>query len=140
MQQARKAELQSARDAASSALAEARAELSRWRERAALLRDREARARQAGLSMACRWRSIRCAPRRVLNARSPQCWGAMPRLHWDRLRKMATGGSGPGLRRLLVLGSLAAHVTQCPPQLAARLALVHVAETMAARWLRANGW
>ncbi len=47
-QQVRRGELQSARDAASSALAEARAELSGIeREHAALLRDREARAKQA---------------------------------------------------------------------------------------------
>ncbi|MBK6800784.1 MAG: AAA family ATPase [Novosphingobium sp.] len=142
MQQARKAELQSARDAASSALAEARAELSGIeREHAALLRDREARARQAGAKhgLPVALDQVRAAPgferalAAVLGRDAKAPLGPAPE---DGDGRFWTGAEAPAP----VLGSLAAHVTQCPPQLAARLALVHVAEADDGRALAPGEW
>ncbi|TCM17322.1 condensin subunit Smc [Novosphingobium sp. PhB165] len=140
-QQARKAELQAERDSAASALAAARADLTGIeREHAALTKDREARAKGAkaahGLPVAID--AVRVAPgyERALaavlgrDARAPlgEAGGSDGRF-W-------TGADAPAP----VKDSLSAHVTQCPPELAARLALVHVTETDDGRALAPGEW
>lgn len=141
-QQARKGELQAARDTASSALASARADLAGIeREHGALLRDREARARQAGAkhTLPVALDAVRAAPgyERALaavlgrDARAPL--GPAPA---DADGRFWTGADAP----TAVAGSLAAHVTACPPQLAARLALVHVAAEDDGRALPPGEW
>jgi chromosome segregation protein len=140
-QQTRKAELQAQRDAAASELAGARADLTGIeREHAALLRDREARAKGAkaahGLPTAID--AVRAAPgyERALaavlgrDAKAPlgRVEGADGRF-W-------TGAEAPGA----VTESLAAHVTRCPAELAARLALVHVVEEDDGRALGPGEW
>ncbi|AIT79946.1 chromosome segregation protein SMC [Novosphingobium pentaromativorans] len=140
-QQARKAELQAQRDAAASELAGARADLTGIeREHGALVRDREARAKGAkaahGLPVAID--AVRAAPgyERALaavlgrDAKAPlgKVEGADGRF-W-------TGAEAPAP----VAQSLAAHVTQCPPELAARLALVHVVDEDDGRALKAGEW
>jgi chromosome segregation protein len=137
-QQARKAELQSARDEAASALASARAELAGIeREHAALLRDREARARQAkgahGLPVALD--RVRAAPgyeralAAVLGRDAKAGLGKAPDSGEGRYW---TGAEAP----VAVPDSLAAHVTDCPSELAARLALVHCVTSDDGRALR----
>ena len=141
-QQARKSALQSARDVASSALASARPELAGVeREWQALVRDRDARAKQAsgkhGLPVALD--QVRAAPgyERALaavlgrDAKSPL--GKAPASEDGRFW---TGAAAPKP----VADSLAAHVTQCPDQLKARLALVHVAESDDGRALGPGEW
>ncbi|MCB2079532.1 MAG: AAA family ATPase, partial [Novosphingobium sp.] len=140
--QARKAELQDARDAAANALATARADLAGIeREHAALLRDREARARQAkakhGLPAAID--SVRAAPgyeRAVAavlgrDARAPL--GTAPEGEDGRFW---SGAPSPAH----VADSLADHVVDGPPELAARLALVHVADEDDGRSLAPGEW
>ncbi len=140
--QARRADLQTARDAAASALAAARAELAGVeREHTALLRDREARAKQAnarhGLPVALD--RVRAAPgyeralAAVLGRDAKAPLGKAPA---DEDGRFWTGADAPAP----VPGSLAAHVTQCPPELAARLALVHVAEADNGRALAPGEW
>ncbi|MEY4721885.1 MAG: chromosome segregation protein, partial [Pseudomonadota bacterium] len=141
-QQARKGELQAARDAAASTLAGARADLAGIeREHTALLRDREARAKQAsarhGLPIAID--ALRAAPgyERALaavlgrDARAPL--GALPKGEDGRFWG---GGEAPAP----VAESLATHVTRCPPELAARLAFVHVAANDDGRALKPGEW
>jgi chromosome segregation protein len=141
-QQARKAELQGARDAASSTLASAKAELAGVeREWQALVRDREARAKQAsgkhGLPVALD--QVRAAPgyERALaavlgrDAKAPV--GAAPAGEDGRFW---TGAAAPKP----VAECLAAHVNQCPDELKARLALVHVAESDDGRPLGPGEW
>ena len=141
-QLARKADLQAARDTASSALAAAKAELAGVeREHAALLRDREARARAAksghGLPIAID--SIRAAPgyeralAAVLGRDAKSGLGAAP---GDGEGRFWTGARAPAA----VKDSLAAHVTQCPEQLSARLALVHMADADDLRLLGPGEW
>ncbi|MCR2833337.1 AAA family ATPase [Parerythrobacter lacustris] len=139
-QQTRKAELQAARDEASSALAAARAELAGVeREHTALLRDRDsrdkARAQRQGRPIALD--EVRAEPgyERALaavlgrDAKAPLGDAQGDGRFW-------TGGTAPAK----VAGSLADHVTQCPPQLSARLALVHVAEEDDGRALKPGEW
>jgi chromosome segregation protein len=141
-QQARKTELQAARDVAGSALASAKAELAGIeREHSALQRDREARAKQAqakhGLPVALD--KVRSAPgyERALaavlgrDAKAPLGAAAA-----DEDGRFWTGAAPPKP----VADSLAAHVTQCPPELAARLALVHVADADDGRQLGPGEW
>ena len=140
-QQAHKGDLQATRDGASSALAAAKAELAGIeREHAALLRDREARARQAGATHGpSALDRVRAAPgyERALaavlgrDARSPL--GAAPA---DGDGRFWTGASAPAP----VADSLAAHVPECPPELVARLALVHVAAEDDGRSLAPGEW
>jgi len=140
-QQARKAELQALRDEASAALASAKAELAGVeREWQALVRDREARAKQAsgkhGLPVALD--AVRAAPgyERALaavlgrDAKAP----LGPAQAGDG--RFWTGADAPAA----VKDSLAAHVTQCPDQLRARLALVHVSDDDDGRVLGAGEW
>jgi chromosome segregation protein len=141
-QQARKAELQAGRDAAANALAEARAELSGVeREWQALQRDRDARAKQAsakhGLPIALD--KVRAAPgyeralAAVLGRDAKAPLGAAPAGDDGRFW---TGADAPNP----VADSLAKHVTTCPPELAARLALVHVADSDDGRVLAPGEW
>ncbi|MCT2558326.1 AAA family ATPase [Tsuneonella sp. YG55] len=139
---ARKESLQSARDEAASALAGARADLAGLeREYQALDRDRQARAKQAagrhGLPVALD--RVRAAPgfERALaavlgrDAKSPL--GSPP---GDGEGRYWTGSPPPKP----VADALAGHVTDCPPELAARLALVHVAERDDGRDLGPGEW
>ncbi len=141
-QSARKAELQLLRDEAGSTLAAARADLAGVeREWLALQRDREMRAKQAsaktGLPLALD--RLRADPgyERALaavlgrDARTPL--GAAPA---DEDGRFWTGASAPRP----VSECLAAHVPECPPQLAARLALVHVADADDGRALAPGEW
>ena len=141
-QQARKGELQAARDGASSALATARAELAGVeREFQALQRDREARARQAGAKhgLPAALDRVRAAPgyeralAAVLGRDARSLLGAAPD---DGDGRFWTGATPPKA----VAQNLAAHVPECPPQLAARLALVHVAEADDGRALGPGEW
>lgn len=140
-EQARKAELQAARDTAQSQLAAARADLAGVeREFQALQRDREARARQAsgkhGLPLALD--RVRAAPgyERALaavlgrDARAPV--GPAP------AGEGRTWAGAPAPQP--VADSLAAQVPVCPPELAARLALVHVAAADDGRALAPGEW
>ncbi|MBC2665831.1 AAA family ATPase [Novosphingobium flavum] len=140
--QARKSELQAARDGAASALAAARADLAGIeREHAALLRDREARARQAnakhGLPPALD--KVRAAPgyeralAAVLGRDAKSGLGPAPKGEDGRFW---TGAEAPRP----VAESLARHVPTCPPELAARLALVHVADDDDGRALAPGEW
>ncbi len=141
-QAARKAAVQAARDAAASALSTARADLAGVeREHAALLRDREARARQAsakhGLPPALD--RVRAAPgyeralAAVLGRDATSGLGLAPKNEDGRFW---TGAAAPAP----VAQSLAAHVPVCPPELAARLALVHVAPEDDDRALAPGEW
>jgi chromosome segregation protein len=140
--QARKGELQAARDAAASAVAAAKADLAGVeREHAALLRDREAREKQAkakhGLPLAIdRVRAVPGYERAlaaVLGRDAKTALGAAPAGEEGRFW---TGAAAPAP----VAGSLAAHVRECPPELAARLALVHVADEDDLRALAPGEW
>ncbi len=140
-QQARKAELQTERDAAASELSGARADLTGIeREHAALTRDREARAKGAkaahGLPVAID--AVRAAPgyERALAA----VLGRDAKAPLGRVEnadgRFWTGAEAPAP----VADNLAAHVPQCPPELAARLALVHVADEDDGRTLKPGEW
>jgi chromosome segregation protein len=140
--QARKETLGETRDEAASALAAARAELAGVeREYAALARDREARARQAanrhGLPAALDKVTAEKGYERALaavlgrDARAPLGLpeGGSEGRFW-------TGSEAPAK----VADSLADHVPHCPPELAARLALVHVADEDDGRALKPGEW
>ena len=140
--QARKADLQQMRDDAASALSAARAELSGVeREFAALERDREARAKAAekrqgrkqaidGLRAAKGYERALAA---VLGRDSKALLGDPANSEEGRFW---TGSTPPAA----VADSLAAGVTECPPELAARLALVHVAGSDDGRSLGPGEW
>lgn len=139
-QQARKADLQAARDAAASALASAKAELAGVeREWQALARDRDARAKQASGKHAAAIDAVKVAPgyemalAAVLGRDAKAPLGPAPEREDGRYW---TGAEAPAP----VAGSLAAHVPGCPPQLAARLALVHVAASDDGRALAPGEW
>ena len=140
--QARKSELQSARDDAASALAAARAELTGLeREHSALVKDRDARAKSArashGLPVAID--RVRAEPgyeralAAVLGRDARAALGAAPEAQDGRFWSGAT----PPAR---IPGSLADHVLDCPEQLAARLAMVCVAEADDGRVLGPGEW
>ncbi|WP_298199788.1 AAA family ATPase [Novosphingobium sp.] len=141
-QQAAKGELQAARDAAQSTLAAARADLAGIeREFQALERDREARQRQAGgrPGAGVMLDLVRAAPgyERALAAvlgRDAKA-GLGPAPEGDG--RVWTGAPVPAGA---VPDSLAAHVPQCPPELAARLALVHVVIEDDGRSLSPGEW
>lgn len=141
-QQAHKADLQTARDATASALASARGDLAGIeREHAALLRDREARSKQAkaahGLPVALD--KVRAAPgyeralAAVLGRDAKAALGPAPASGEGRFW---TGADAPAQ----VAESLALHVSDCPPELAARLALVHCVSADDGRALRPGEW
>ena len=141
--QARKAELQVARDSAGAALAAARAELTGIeREHGALLRDREARARQAGAKhgLPLAIDRVRTAPgyERALAAVLGR--DAKAPLGQTAAREEGRFWTGAALSPSPVAESLAAHVRDCPPELAARLALVHMVEVDDGRSLSPGEW
>ncbi len=140
--QGRKERLSATRDEAAAALATARAELAGIeREWQALSRDREARARQAagkhGLPAAIDRVSVEPGYERALaavlgrDARAP-----LGTPEGEAEGRFWTGADTPAP----VPFGLAAHVRDCPPQLAARLALVHVAEADDGRGLAPGEW
>lgn len=140
--QLRKGDLQAARDSAFAALAAARADLAGIeREWQALDRDRQARAAQAsgkhGLPAALD--RVRAEPgyERALTAvlgRDAQAALGIPPPDEDG--RFWTGAAAPQP----VPETLSARVTQCPPELAARLALVHVAASDDGRVLNPGEW
>lgn len=141
-QQSRKEELSAARDEATSALSAAKAELTGIeREFNGLQRDREARAKQVankhGLPAALD--GVRAAPgyERALAAvlgRDAKAPLGIPQ--GDPEGRFWTGATAP----TAVSQSLAEHVPKCPAQLAARLALVHIADTDDGRSLAPGEW
>ncbi len=140
--QARKADLQTARDEAASALAAARAELAGVeREHTALARDREARAkREAGRQgMATPLDCVTVTPgyeralAAVLGRDGKSPLGAPAGTPDGRFW---TGAAAPQP----VADSLAKRLSQCPEELAARLALVHCVEADDARALAQGEW
>jgi chromosome segregation protein len=141
-QQLRKSELQCARDDAASALAVARAELTGLeREHTALSKDREARAKTAkashGLPIAIE--RVRAEPgyeRALAAVLGRDAKAALGKAPVDQDGRFWTGAGTPER----VAGSLAAHVLNCPEQLAARLALVWVAEEDDGRALSPGEW
>ncbi|NBC88642.1 MAG: chromosome segregation protein, partial [Alphaproteobacteria bacterium] len=141
-EQARKGELQAARDEAASALAGAKAELAGIeREYNALRSDRDARAKRekgrAALPAALDRVSVAKGYERALaavlgrDAKSPL--GA-PEAGAEG--RFWSGSEAPGAVR----DSLLAHVIDCPAELAARLALVHVADEDDGRPLAPGEW
>ena len=140
--QSRKTELQSARDEAAAALATARAELAGIeREYTALARDRDARTKRTagreGLPAALDKVGVAPGYERAIaavlgrDAKSPL--GAPQELGDGRYW---TGGDAPSQ----VADSLLDHITACPTELRARLALVHVAESDDGRRLAPGEW
>ncbi|MDE2412553.1 MAG: AAA family ATPase [Sphingomonadales bacterium] len=139
--QTRKAELQAARDAAGSTLAAARADLAGIeREWQALDRDRQARAKQgAGKHGPAALDRVRAAPgyeRALAAVLGRDAKAPIAPAPADEDGRFWTGADAPRA----VAESLAAHVTQCPPELAPRLALVHVAEADDGRALAPGEW
>ena len=135
---AAKEQLQAARDEASSALSSARAELAGIeREWQALKRDREARERQAQGALPKALDKVRAEKgyERALAAALGRDAKAMLG-NADGDGRYWTGASKPEP----VADSLAAHVTDCPPELSARLALVHVVDTDDGRALKPGEW
>ncbi len=141
-QRARKDELTAARDAAASTLSTARADLSGIeREWQALVRDRDARAKQAqgkhGLPIALDRLAAEPGYERALAAvlgRDAKAPLGSPEAQADG--RYWTGAAAPAK----VADSLADHLRACPPELAARLALVHVAEADDGRVLGPGEW
>ncbi len=140
--QSRKAELQARRDDVASALAAARAELAGVeREHTALARDREARAkREAGRQgMATALDKVTVAPgyeralAAVLGRDGKSPLGAPASAQDGRFW---TGAAAPKP----VADSLLARLSQCPDELAARLALVHCVESDDGRTLAPGEW
>ena len=140
--QTRKADLQSRRDDVASALAAARAELAGVeREHIALARDREARAkREAGRQgMATPLDRVSVAPgyeralAAVLGRDGKSPLGALAGTPDGRFW---TGAAAPEL----VADSLAKRLSQCPDELAARLALVHCVDADDGRPLAPGEW
>ncbi len=140
--QARKGELQTARDEAAARLATARAELAGIeREHAALARDREARAKREagrqGLAAALDKVSVAPGYERALAAvlgrdgKSPLGAPASP-----QDGRFWTGAAAPAR----VADSLLAHLRDCPEELTARLALVHCADEDDGRALAPGEW
>ncbi len=140
--QARKETLAESRDEAASALAAARAELAGVeREYSALARDREARAKQAanrhGLPAALDKIRAEKGYERALAAvlgRDAKAPLGLP--EGGSEGRFWTGSDTPPK----VADSLADHVPHCPPELAARLALVHVTEADDGRALEPGEW
>ncbi|MDC8754594.1 AAA family ATPase [Erythrobacter sp. sf7] len=140
--QTRKGELQSERDEASSRLATAKAELAGIeREHAALSRDRDARAkREAGRQgLPAALDRVKVAPgyeravAAVLGRDGKSPLGA-PGAAQDG--RFWTGAGAPAP----VADSLLAHLSDCPEELRARLALVHCVDTDDSRELSPGEW
>ncbi|WFL76548.1 AAA family ATPase [Altererythrobacter arenosus] len=140
--QGQKAALQTQRDEAASTVAAAKAELAGVeREYQALARDRDARARQAeqrkGLPAAIDKLGVEPGYERAIaavlgrDAKSPL---GSPEAGSEG--RFWTGGAAP--KKLA--DSILDHVTSCPDELKARLALVHVAESDDGRALQPGEW
>ncbi|ALE16921.1 Chromosome partition protein smc [Altererythrobacter epoxidivorans] len=140
--QSRKSDLQERRDQASTALSSAKAELAGIeREYNALARDRDARERQAeqrkGLPTALDKLGVEPGYERAIaavlgrDAKSPLGKPAQ-----DTDGRFWTGTDAPKA----VADSVLDHVTQCPQELKARLALVHVADSDDGRDLGPGEW
>lgn len=140
IEQARKDELGASRDEAASALAAARAELAGIeRELTALQRDRDARQKQASSGMPKALDRVRAAKgyeRALAAVLGRDAKASLGRPDEGSEGRFWTGGKAPGR----VSDSLAAHVTECPEELEARLALVHVAEQDDGRELSPGEW
>ena len=139
--QARKGELQAARDAAADALSTARAELAGVeREWQALARDREARARaaQKGAGRAAALDVVRAARgyERALAAVLGRDGKALLGAAEGADGRFWTGAQAGQP----VANSLLAHVEEAPAELRARLALVHVAPEDDGRTLGPGEW
>ena len=140
--QVRKSELAERRDESAQALATARAELAGTeREMQAFTRDREARARAAknrhGLPTALDKVAAEPGYERALAAalgRDAKATLGAPQ--GDAEGRFWTGAEAPSP----VADSLAAHVRDCPAELAARLALVHVVDAEDGRALGPGEW
>lgn len=142
-EQERKGELQAARDDAATALASAKAELAGIeREYTALVRDRDARAKREkgrqGLPAALDKVRIAKGYERAIaavlgrDAKSPL---GRPADNPDgRFWTGSADGPSP------VADSLLAQISDCPPELSARLALVHVTESDDGRALLPGEW
>ncbi len=138
----RKDTLSTTRDDAASAYATARAELAGIeREWQALKRDRDARERQSAQkgAMSSALDKVRARPgyERALAAalgRDARALIGIPPTGAEG--RYWTGADAPRP----VADSLAAQVIHCPPELAARLALVHVAEDDDGRALQPGCW
>jgi chromosome segregation protein len=140
--QARKGKLQTLRDEASSRLATAKAELAGIeREHTALARDRDARAkREAGRQgLPAALDRVKVAPgyeravAAVLGRDGKSPLGA-PGAAQDG--RFWTGAGAPAP----VADNLLAHLSDCPEELRARLALVHCVDTDDARVLAPGEW
>ncbi|MFL0356126.1 chromosome segregation protein SMC [Erythrobacter sp. GH1-10] len=140
--QTRKGDLQTARDEAAAALATAKAELAGIeREFTALARDRDARAKSAanrkGLPVALDKVGVEPGYERALaavlgrDAKSP-----LGNPAGDDEGRFWTGTDAPSQ----VADSLLDHISACPAELRARLALVHVADTDDGRSLAPGEW
>ncbi|ANY20336.1 Chromosome partition protein Smc [Tsuneonella dongtanensis] len=138
----RKEALQSARDEAASALSAARAEVAGLeREFQGLDRDRQARAKAAagrqGLPTALdRVRAASGYERAVAAVLGRDARSPLGTPQGDGEGRYWTGSTAPAP----VADSLARHVTDCPQELAARLALVHVADSDDGRALKPGEW
>lgn len=140
--QARKAELQASRDEAAAALATAKAELAGVeREHSALQRDRDARAKRAagrqGLPAALDRVQVAPGYERALAAvlgRDGKSPLGAPATAQDG--RFWTGAAAPKP----VTQSLLSRLTDCPEELAARLALVHCVEADDGRVLAPGEW
>ncbi|SMQ59357.1 condensin subunit Smc [Altererythrobacter xiamenensis] len=140
--QARKTQLQTERDEASAALSSAKAELAGVeREYQALVRDRDARARQA------EQRKGQPAALDKLGVAPGYERAAAAVLGRDAKSPLGKPGEGDEGRYWTgsdapakVADSLLDHITQCPEELKARLALVHVAESDDGRELAPGEW
>ena len=141
-EQDRKKRLQVERDEASSALSAARAELAGLeREHGALAKDRDARQRQAknrdGRPVALDRIMVAPGYERALAAVLGRDAKAVLGCPADNAEgRFWTGSTAPDP----VSDSLLAHVTQCPDELRARLALVHCAPNDDGRTLSAGEW
>ena len=136
--QLRKTSVQAARDDAASAHAAARAELSGvMREYDALKRDRDARARAAAKRSGRRQaldavRAAKGYERALAAALGRDGKALLGSPDGDSDGRYWTGADAPAP----VADSLAHHATECPDELRARLALVHVADNDDGRRLR----
>ncbi|MEE4199272.1 AAA family ATPase [Erythrobacter sp.] len=141
-EQTRKAELQTARDEAASALATTRAELAGIeREYTALVRDRDARDKRAKARDGQRAAidAVRAAPgyeRALAAALGRDAKSPLGQPHDGEEGRYWTGREPPAA----LADSLLAHVSDCPDELRARLALVRVAPSDDSRELAPGEW
>ncbi|WP_114520342.1 AAA family ATPase [Altererythrobacter sp. ZODW24] len=141
-QRASKETLANARDEAASAFAAAKAELAGIeREHSALARDRDARAKQAanrqGLPAALdKVRATRGYERALAAVLGRDAKARLGTPETGSDGRYWTGGNAPSP----VADSIAKHISDCPEELAARLALVHVTEADDGRALDPGHW